>query len=324
MILEQHSVLRTADLDEARASVSARYCDHRLDLLASKALGVVHNHARGNHLSLNFLTYGADVAIDPGHLEHFYLLQIPLAGRAQIQHLAQEVQSDVNCASLLCPDRPTQMTWSGDCRQLMLQIDKDFLLHIAQSELGSELTEPVRFNPQVNLTSANGRQLRKLILWLAAAVDSGAVTLDRHPATNNALEQRLVSELLRLQPSNISSLLDFQPNHVSSLQLRRAVSFIREQHQENISLAQIARAAGINPRTLQLRFQADLGVTPIQFLRDIRLDRARSQLLNSAESALVSQVAYDCGYSHLGRFARDFRARFGQSPSEFIRRNRRY
>lgn len=315
-LLHAHAVLRTRDLDEARATVAGRYCQHRLNLVSGRSLSAFHNHARGVHISLNVLGYGGHVAIDPGELTDFYLLQIPLAGHARIAHRGEEVEANARCGTILNPDRPSQMVWRADCVKLMVQIDKAFLARVAVEESGLELPGQVRFDPKVNLNCHVGRRLKTLSLAAARSIDDGTLPLAPQELSLLSMERHLVGALLERQPSNVSHLLTAGRRAVSALHLRRAISYIQDSHHEAISLQDMARAAGAHPRTLQAAFQKAMGVTPMQFLRDVRLDHARYHLMRRRHRPSVTEIAFDCGYTHLGRFSRDFKARFGQSPRD--------
>jgi transcriptional regulator GlxA family with amidase domain len=85
---------------------------------------------------------------------------------------------------------------------------------------------------------------------------------------------------------------------------------------EPIRLAEIARHAGVNVRTLQKGFQRHFGQTPMNILRNARLDAAHYHLTVRRDAPSVTDVAFSNGFSHLGRFARDYRNRFGHSPSQ--------
>jgi len=61
----------------------------------------------------------------------------------------------------------------------------------------------------------------------------------------------------------------------------------------------------------------------MMLLRRARLDQARADLEAPGRNTSVTIVAYDCGFSHLGRFAQEYARRFGESPSETLRRARR-
>lgn len=61
----------------------------------------------------------------------------------------------------------------------------------------------------------------------------------------------------------------------------------------------------------------------MMLLRRVRLAQARADLEAPGHNTSVTTVAYDCGFSHLGRFAREYARRYGESPSETLRRARR-
>lgn len=103
--------------------------------------------------------------------------------------------------------------------------------------------------------------------------------------------------------------------------LRRAIAFIEDNAASPISSADIAAAARLSVRGLQGLFLRELGISPTAYLRGARLDAARAELLRSdADTAQVSQVAVRWGFSHLSRFAQDYRGRFGELPSVTLRR----
>lgn len=315
-LLNSHPVLRTRDLDEARAAVAARYCDHKLDLVSGRSVDVTHNHARGAHVSLNFLGYGADVAINPGELHDFYLLQIPLTGTAQIAHRGEVVAASPDCATILNPDRPSDMIWRKDCKKLMVQIDADFLGRVATEALAATLPGPVRFAPSVYLRHAQGQQLRHLSLAIAKAIEGGHMRLDQQGLSQLSVEREIAMALIQLQPSNISHLLRAAAPVSAGHAVSRAICFMHDCHHDALTLDAVARAAKVHPRTLQIAFRQAMGCTPMQFLRDLRLDKARYHLMRRTNRMSVSEVAYDCGYAHLGRFSRDYKARFGQAPRD--------
>ena len=89
-----------------------------------------------------------------------------------------------------------------------------------------------------------------------------------------------------------------------------------------VGVREIARELGISPRHLQSGFRRHVGATPHQFLRDCRLDEAHRLLSAAAPGQTTTTIAYECGFGHLGAFAHDYRSRFGETPSETLRRRR--
>lgn len=315
-ILHSFPVLRSHDLDQARAAVAGHYCDHKLELLRGSSLRVVHNRACGANLSVNLLCYGGDVRIDPGELQSFYLFQIPLQGASRITHRDYEIDSDARMGTVLNPDRPTRMVWAGDCTKLMLQVDAAFLNRVAAETYGSPLPGPVRFDPRVDLTRPEGRRIKSLIVDLARSFDSGSLSATRKDLSLIHSERQIAREILTNQPSNISHLLTKRVAHAGSVQLRRAIAFMHAHANENLTLSQIAAAADIHPRNLQTRFRQETGLSPMAYLRALRLDLAHYWLIQQVDRCAVTDVAYSNGYAHLGRFSSEYRSRFGCSPSQ--------
>jgi AraC-like DNA-binding protein len=103
--------------------------------------------------------------------------------------------------------------------------------------------------------------------------------------------------------------------------LKRACELIRANVAEPVRIAEIATQLGISPRHLQAGFRQHLGTTPQRFLRDCRLDEANRRLSAAKPGATTTAIAYDCGFGHLGEFAQSYRQRFGESPSETLRRS---
>jgi len=86
-------------------------------------------------------------------------------------------------------------------------------------------------------------------------------------------------------------------------------------------VADLAGHAGVSARTLQEGFQRDLGVTPLEFLRRTRLERARASLLSADPTTTsVTDIAARWGFFHLGRFAQTYREAYQESPSQTLAR----
>jgi AraC-like DNA-binding protein len=98
--------------------------------------------------------------------------------------------------------------------------------------------------------------------------------------------------------------------------LRRAIAFIEANPDLDITVADIAHAAHVSVRAVQVAFRRHLGTTPMTHLRRVRLDAARTELLNatSGDGLTVTAVASRWGWARPSRFAADFRAAYGQHP----------
>ncbi len=103
--------------------------------------------------------------------------------------------------------------------------------------------------------------------------------------------------------------------------IRRIARHLAAHAEEPITLDTLASLAAVSPRSIQAGFRAHYGCTPMAFLRDRRLERAR-QMLMAAPTCNVADVSLACGLRHLGRFSVSYRKRFGETPTETQRRAR--
>lgn len=103
--------------------------------------------------------------------------------------------------------------------------------------------------------------------------------------------------------------------------VRRAREFINTNAHLPIGPAEIAEAAGLSIRSLQHAFRRYHDTTPSALLRSIRLDRVHAALHDSDSRVdPVSAVARHWGFVHLGRFSAAYQQRFGELPSQTIRK----
>ncbi len=135
-------------------------------------------------------------------------------------------------------------------------------------------------------------------------------------AFDEILLQGVVSLLTPVVSDGMARPTDPGPSH-----LKRACELIRANVTEPVRIAELATQLGITPRHLQAGFRQHLGTTPQRFLRDCRLGEANRRLTTARAGTTTTAIAYDCGFGHLGEFAQSYRLRFGESPSETLRRS---
>jgi transcriptional regulator GlxA family with amidase domain len=70
----------------------------------------------------------------------------------------------------------------------------------------------------------------------------------------------------------------------------------------------------MGPRALQRNFREYVGVSPREYVRWVRLDRARDDLAAGA-GGTVAEIAFRWGFTHVPRFAGAYQGRYGEAPS---------
>jgi len=100
--------------------------------------------------------------------------------------------------------------------------------------------------------------------------------------------------------------------------LRRAVDFIQSYLGQDISIAQVADAAGISPFHFARQFRRSTGLSPHQYLTERRVERAREMLLNGAGT--IGEVASAVGFADQSHLSRHFKRLVGTTPGHFAKR----
>jgi AraC-like DNA-binding protein/tetratricopeptide (TPR) repeat protein len=109
-------------------------------------------------------------------------------------------------------------------------------------------------------------------------------------------------------------------NRLLPRSVRRAVDAMHADAGHTRSVTELAALAGVSSRTLQRQFLAFLCKTPRTMLRDISFERARNELLQGSPGAKVMDVALRSGFPHCGRFSVEYRRRYGETPSQTLKR----
>lgn len=313
--LKDNVLFRTRDLDEARERVAAVFCPHRLEALGERGrFDACHHHLPGQQLSLNYIEYGAKTLIAPGELGAFYLLQIPLEGGAEITNGNESYLSTPDNAAILNPHLPTRMTWGEGTRQVLVQISRRAMQKHLAGLLGGASDGPLTFQGPLDLKTGPGAALKRLVLWLVAEADAGNTPIGSGLMARQ-LESSILSGLLEAPHDHLAQLALARPGpQPRPRHLRLAEGFIEAHLDQPITLDEVAAAAGISPRGLQLAFRQWRGTTPLGFWRDARLARAHADLLTAPPGAKVTDIALRWGFMHFGRFSELYRARYGFSP----------
>jgi AraC-like DNA-binding protein len=270
-------------------------------------------------MSLNYLAYGAEVEIDPGAFNSFYMLEMPLTGSTELEYRGASYKNGRYSAVLISPDEPVQSLWSADCGQQMIKISRQAVEQYAADMLGHAIREPLVFEPFIDLNTCPGRDIHQLSSFLFGLYEHESSLLAERQVSGE-LERALVSALLVGQPSNYSEAFHTSACSVTPRHVRRALNYIAEHLREDIDMKVLAEVAGASIRALYTGFERFVGMPPQTYIRNRRLEGAQADLEKLHAPTTVARIALDWGFSHLGRFSVEYRNRFGESPSETLRR----
>lgn len=105
-------------------------------------------------------------------------------------------------------------------------------------------------------------------------------------------------------------------------QIRPAINYIDANHDKPMTLAEIARASHLSVSRLAHVFKEQMGITVIEYVTSVRIDRAKHLLLATDQSC--TEICFEVGYNNQSYFTRTFKAVVGMTPRQFRNRNQRH
>ena len=318
----QPVTVSTSDLDQARAVLGRHFYSNFVEILSPAAGWQARFDVMpAGAVTLGDLHFGADVRIEFGELGAYHV-DIPLAGRlAWHQGGAQPSVADQNHAAVFQPVGDTVLDrWQADCRLIAVKVDRIALENTLAAMLDRPVTSPVRLGPRLDMSSGLGSSWLRLVQLIM--VDTAQqVSLMHHPLIGQRLQESLVTGLLLATDHQYRIQLDSRRQFTAAPRaVRRAAEAMRAQPGRPFTATDLAEVAGVSRRSLQQGFQRYVGMSPMTYLREVRLGCAHDELRHGDPGDVsVTEVAYRYGFLHLGRFSAMYRHRYGEPPSQTLR-----
>jgi len=271
------------------------------------------------HTTIGYVRFGTDASVDPGDLLGYHV-NVVLQGKVASRCGDQEELATPATAAVFSPHCHTYLPrWEAGAAQLCIKLER----HTVEQELGALLgrpvPKPIQFRLGLPVDMGPGKRWLALLASLLDFVDATPASGRAANRHLELLERSLVSGLLLSQVHSYTAALHDGPSgKAAPSSLDRVVETIHASPDQPYSLADLCKIAGLSARSLQYAFQEQFDLTPRQFVRQVRLDKAFEDLSNGLGP--VADVAYQVGFSNLGRFARAYQERFGELPSATLAR----
>ncbi|WP_410815529.1 AraC family transcriptional regulator [Micromonospora sp. 050-3] len=254
------------------------------------------------------------------HLEPLadLLIVAMTTGRAEVRDGREEARSGPGQVLLQQPGRP--LVNVGQHFDLYsINLDLRVVTEAATERTGID-PDDFRFEAMMPVSTEMGQFWHHTAAHLFRLFTGPAEPL-QNPLVIRAATDLAASAALAAFPNTAMTLsYRVEANSLPIGSVRRAMSFIEAHAGEAITATQIADAARVTPRALQTAFRRHLSTTPMAYLRRTRLDRAHQDLLGAdpTRGDTVAAIARRWGYLHTARFAADYRAVYGRSPTDTL------
>lgn len=272
-------------------------------------------------VTFGHLCFAGPAELELGASAARFLIVEPMSGPTVVRRGVTGWEVAPHRAIVIQPGTPTALSGPAGAAHLVVGLEQQAVLVHLSRLLGRSLDRPLVFEPEMDLEAATASRWNLAVEMLHAELGQHGSLL-RSGLGQAQLEDFMMSSLLYGHRSSYSALLSrvaHRPEHHAA---RAAMEFIDLHLSEPLSVGVVAVAAGVSARTLQAAFKVELRTTPTAYIRSRRLERARADMGEASTGLTVTDVATRWGFTHLGRFAAEYRERFGESPSQTLRRGR--
>ncbi len=319
--LASFPIASTGDTEVAQSILSRELADLRFRKVRDRRS--FRLEMNGIHLGRTMLGYNrfdADTLVDPGEIDGAVLFVVGV-GRPSVFEIDGEPVVCTERGAILSPSRRVVIHRPAGSGIFILRAAFDAIEQRFREVLGRRAAKPLAFDRSVDLASGKGAQTRRLLGFLADSVQRDPTVLD-NPLLRVGFDDMLLGALLELPGNYGGELTSDRPLCLPPGIVRRAEEFLHANAAKPITISDVIAECRCSRKALFDAFRSYRAYTPMQFLVDTRLTLAREALQSPSPTDNVTSIAYACGFFHLGRFSQAYRRRFGESPSETLRKAR--
>ncbi|WP_067499134.1 AraC family transcriptional regulator [Actinoplanes sp. TFC3] len=309
------AVVNSKDIDQTRSLLN----DFYYPITVGTPQGLTGFSLRFDVIQLGPLTvgrlgFGTTITLAADDLDAYHVV-IPTYRKVWSQHAGHRVVGQPGDAVVFGPHSPVFMGHDPLSTELSVKIERPALEAELAGLLGRPVPGPIALPPRLDLTTGPLLSWSRLVSLLRSEIMQPS-TLLHQPIIVNHLRHSVLGGLLLSAPHRYSEELTAPAPAAAPRAIRTAMDAINAEPERPFTVVDLAGIAGISVRSLQEGFQRYVGPTPMTYLKQVRLTRAH-EALRQADPAYttVAAVAHRWGFAHLGRFASQYRARFGSNPS---------
>lgn len=318
--LANHPLWRTQTIDEAASIFHGNYGSARIE--PSSQTGRFRWDANGVSLGgiaviVGTVHEGVHISSKAG-IESVILITAR-KGQGELRQHGQEHFFSQRLGIVIAPRRETDLIYQQRCDTLNIRFEYTTLVDTLYALTGVRLVKPLEFDTVVDHQTSHGGEIFRFLDFMLQTLDREPSPLS-HPLVLNNLQNAFITGFLCTQSKHFRQIAETGVVTPSVRAVQRAEAYLDAHADKPITMAELQGVTGMSIRSLQSGFMARRGCTPMQFLRERRLLLARQRLQNPGLGTKVAEVAYSCGFVHLGRFSREYSKRFGEKPSETLER----
>jgi AraC-like DNA-binding protein len=308
--------LRTTDTEEFQEQISPLAGSIRVRPASKAQFDITVRAAQLDNLSL-FTVKAPSIKVHIAPPHEYFCLNIPLGKSFTITESRKKYGFGKQ-VHLLMPHNPLQLEAGSGCRVLAVKLNKQHVFDCALKLNGFQKTfESAISNRRPDSLKADGAMVQSFArLW--SDIQRGDTSLESAIDITERQDALCTEFVLAMQAEE--KMHYHSREQADPTTLARAEDFLCAHLTCPVSRAELAAVSGVSIRTLSRTFSRRWGAGPMSFLRARRMEAAYRELLGADYGATsVTEVALRYGFTHLGKFAVEYKQRFHESPSHTLR-----
>lgn len=306
-------LFRSETRADAHAMVASEFAEHTLRWRAGKPDTAMHKTSL-NDIHFYTLRYGPEVEVAAHPFDEFILIHTSLYGGMEIDCDGRKLWMREGSTAVLAPATRITLRWSPKNHQMIVKMPRRLLDTVA----GNVGADAGTLRGGCLLPRALEAQWG-LLVQTALATLPGPDNACASPQWTAHLEQAIAAfVLLHVEAPGRTPVPDegdvrLPDARTGTAAVDTIVDYIDRHLSGPISLQDLTRATGLGIRTVTAQCQRHFGMTPMEVVRNRRLDAVRGRLLVDPHAS-ITDTALNFGFGHLGRFSAYYAARFNELP----------
>ena len=233
------------------------------------------NYWHSQNIGLSYCISGGSVQLEAPDT-NFFRQQIFLRGGADIRfgRIERQVTNEDTC--VVPPEVSVDVDISSGSEQFVLRIEADVLLNKLAALIGRTPSQKLVFDQTTRANNQVPGHLGRMLMFFAAELD--ALNSKMPSLVLAELDQALIISFICNNPNNYSAFLDDRTLPAASWQVRRAEEYIEAHWDQPITIEDLVRVTSASARSLFHQFKRSRGQSPMAFVKQMRLQRARDML----------------------------------------------
>jgi AraC-like DNA-binding protein len=318
--LSKFPIIVTNNIDEAEYQLSQSIAKIEVEKVSNRHGFLLEvNEANLGRNTLHYNRFNADVEIKSGPYTDTIFFVIGGGVPTTIYPDKERLVISPQKAAIITSANQIKVVRPENSELLILRVSSSDLWHHFEKLTARHDRGSLIFDRSIDVNIGPGAMFKRLLEYLTNELDYNALVM-RNSDLRRSYDEILLSALLALPHNQLEKLNKDRQYQIAPELVRRTEEYMKAHLNEAITISDLLQICSCSRSVLFSAFRNARGYTPMEFLTEQRMQSARERLLKSNFEPSVALIALDCGFINLGRFSQYYRKRFGELPSDTLRK----